>query len=80
MLVMGLASVIIGQVLFGNRGMVGGLISAVGGSLVYRVVIQAAYKVNMPSYTVKLLSTLIVVCALAVPLAKRKLVGKGAAA
>ena len=60
--------------------MVGGLISAVGGSLVYRVVIQAAYKVNMPSYTVKLLSTLIVVCALAVPLAKRKLVGKGAAA
>ena len=80
MLVMGLASVIIGQVLFGDRGMVGGLISAVGGSLVYRVVIQAAYKVNMPSYTVKLLSTLIVVCALAVPLAKRKLVGKGAAA
>ena len=80
MLVMGLASVIIGQVLFGDRGMVGGLISAVGGSLVYRVVIQAAYKVNMPSYTVKLLSTLIVVCALAVPLAKRKLAGKGAAA
>ena len=29
-LVMGLASVIIGQVLFGDRGMVGGLISAVG--------------------------------------------------
>ena len=80
MLVMGLASVIIGQVLFGDRGMVGSLISAVGGSLVYRVVIQAAYKVNMPSYTVKLLSTLIVVCALAVPLAKRKLAGKGAAA
>ena len=53
-----------------------------GGSLVYRVVIQAAYKVNMPSYTVKLLSTLIVVCALAVPLIKRKLAstGKGAAA
>ncbi len=82
MLVMGLASVIIGQVLFGDRGIVGGLISAVGGSLVYRVVIQAAYKVNMPSYTVKLLSTLIVVCALAVPLIKRKLAstGKGAAA
>lgn len=80
MLVMGLASVIVGQVLFGDRGIVGGLISAVGGSLVYRVVIQAAYKVNMPSYTVKLLSTLIVVCALAVPLVRRKLAGKGAAA
>ncbi len=73
MLVMGLASVIIGQVLFGDRGIVGGLISAVGGSLAYRVVIQAAYKINMPSYAVKLLSTLIVVCALAVPLLKQKL-------
>ena len=73
MLVMGLASVIIGQVLFGDRGMVGGLVSAVGGSLLYRIIIQAAYQVDMPSYAVKLLSTLIVVAALAVPLVRRKL-------
>lgn len=72
MLVMGLASVIIGQVLFGDRGIVGGLISAVGGSLLYRIIIQVAYKIEMPSYAVKLLSTLIVVCALAVPLLKKK--------
>ncbi len=72
MLVMGLASVVIGRVLFGDRGIVGGLASAVGGSLLYRVVIQAAYKVDMPSYGVKLLSTLIVVCALAVPLLRRR--------
>ena len=70
---MGLASVIIGRVLFGDRGIVGGLISAVGGSLLYRIIIQAAYKIEMPSYGVKLLSTLIVICALAVPLlAKRR--------
>lgn len=73
MLVMGLASVIIGQVLFGDRGIVGGLISAVGGSLLYRVIIQLAYKVNMPSYAVKLLSTLIVIAALAIPMARKKL-------
>ena len=73
MLVMGLASVIIGQVLFGDRGIVGGLISAVGGSLLYRIIIQAAYQIDMPSYAVKLLSTLIVVCALAVPLMQKKL-------
>lgn len=72
MLVMGLASVIIGQVLFGDRGIVVSLISAVGGSLLYRVIIQAAYQVEMPSYAVKLLSTLIVVCALAVPLLRKK--------
>lgn len=73
MLVMGLASVIIGQVLFGDRGIVGGLVSAVGGSLLYRVIIQAAYQAKMPSYAVKLLSTLIVVAALALPLVKKKL-------
>lgn len=72
MLVMGLASVIIGQVLFGDRGIVVSLISAVGGSLLYRVIIQAAYQVEMPSYAVKLLSTLIVACALAVPLLRKK--------
>ena len=73
MLVMGLASVIIGQVLFGDRGIVGGLISAVGGSVLYRIIIQLAYKVNMPSYAVKLLSTLIVIAALAIPMARKKL-------
>lgn len=72
MLVMGLASVIIGRVLFGDRGIVVSLVSAVAGSLLYRVIIQAAYKVEMPSYAVKLLSTVIVICALAVPLLRRK--------
>lgn len=71
MLVMGLASVIIGRALFGDRGIVGGLLSAAGGSLLYRVIIQAAYKIEMPSYGVKLLSTLIVVCALALPLLRK---------
>lgn len=73
MLVMGLASVIVGRVLFGDRGIVGGLVSAVGGSLLYRIIVQAAYQIDMPSYAVKLLSTLIVVCALAVPLMRKKL-------
>ncbi|MGN0757830.1 MAG: ABC transporter permease [Candidatus Ventricola sp.] len=73
MLVMGLASVIIGQALTGQRGVVCGLISAAGGSLIYRVVLQLAYKVNMPSYVVKLLSALIVVLALSMPLIQKKL-------
>ena len=76
MLVMGLAAVIIGRALFGDRGIVGGLLSAAAGSLLYRVIIQAAYKIEMPSYAVKLLSTLIVVCALALPLLKRRAAGQ----
>lgn len=73
MLVTGLASVIIGQVLFGDRGIVAGLVSAAAGSCLYRIILQIAYRADMPSYTVKLLSTLIVVCALAVPMARTKL-------
>ena len=72
MLVMGLAAVIIGRALFGDRGIVGGLLSAAAGSLLYRVIVQAAYKIEMPSYAVKLLSTLIVVCALALPLLRKR--------
>ena len=55
------------------------LVSAAAGSLIYRVIIQAAYKINVPSYGVKLLSTLIVVAALALPLAREKMkrAGKG---
>ena len=71
MLVVGLASVIIGQVFFGNHGVTLGIISAVVGSLVYRVILQLAYKVEMPSYAVKLLSAVIVVIALTIPRVRR---------
>ena len=71
MLVVGLASVIIGQVFFGNRGVTLGILSAVAGSLVYRVILQVAYKVDMPSYAVKLLSAVIVVIALTIPRIRR---------
>lgn len=70
MLVVGLASVIIGQVFFGTRGVTLGIISAVAGSLVYRLILQFAYKIDMPSYAVKLLSAVIVVIALILPKVK----------
>jgi putative ABC transport system permease protein len=72
MLVVGLASVIIGQALFGRRGVTAGLVSAVVGSEIYRIILQAAYQIDMPSYTVKLLSALIVTVALVLPLIKEK--------
>ena len=78
MLVVGLASVIIGQVFFGDRGVTVGIISAVVGSLVYRLILQLAYKIDMPSYAVKLLSAVIVVLALSVPKLKRVIAEKRA--
>ena len=72
MLVVGLASVIIGQAIFGRRGVTLGLVSAVVGSELYRIILQLAYQIDMPSYMVKLLSALIVTIALALPLLKGK--------
>lgn len=72
MLVVGLASVIIGQALMGRRGVTLGLVSAVTGSLLYRIILQIAYQIDMPTYTVKLLSAAIVAVALVLPLAKEK--------
>ena len=37
----------------------------------YRIILQTAYKIDMPSYAVKLLSAVIVVIALSIPLVKR---------
>ena len=71
MLVVGLASVIIGQAMFGKKSVTQGLFSAVVGSLAYRIILQLAYKIDMPSYAVKLLSAVIVVIALSIPLLRR---------
>lgn len=71
-MVMGLASVIIGITIFGKRSVSQEIIAVAVGSLLYRLIIQLAYKVDMPSYFVKLLSAIIVVAALSVPLIKKK--------
>ena len=73
MLVVGLASVIIGQALFGRHSVSLGILSPAVGSVVYRFILQLAYQIDMPSYTVKLLSVVIVVAALSLPLAKQNL-------
>lgn len=76
MLVMGLASVIIGLAIFGDKSVTRGIISVAIGSLLYRIVIQLAYRIDMPSYAVKLLSAVIVVLALCVPLLQKKYAAK----
>ncbi len=67
-LVVGLASVIIGEALFGRRGVTLGFISAIAGSLIYRYIVALATKYSpLPAYMLKLVSALIVALALAIP-------------
>ncbi len=67
-LVVGLASVIIGEAIFGRRSVTLGFISAVAGSLVYRYIIALATRYSpLPAYMLKLVSAVIVALALMIP-------------
>ena len=67
-LVVGLASVIIGETFLGKRNVTVGLCSAVFGSVIYRYIIAAATKADwFPAYLLKLVSAVIVALALAIP-------------
>ncbi len=67
----GLASVIIGEMIFGIKGVTYGLITAALGSVVYRLIIALALKSSLfPAYYLKLVSAAIVAIALALPAIK----------
>lgn len=71
----GLASVIIGERIFGQRGVTWGLVVTVAGSVVYRLIIALALKSNLfPAYFLKIVSAVIVAAALSVPAVKEVLV------
>lgn len=77
-IVIGLASVIIGEVLFGTRSFKNCLISVVLGSIVYRIVIAAVLAMGMPPNDLKLFTSVLVALALSMPLIKAKLGGRKA--
>lgn len=78
MLVVGIASVIIGELFFGRRGITAGILSAVAGSIVYRLIYALAFRSNaLPAYALKLVSSLIVILALTLPLLWRALRARG---
>jgi len=69
-IVIGLASVIIGEVLFGVRSFKNCLISIILGSLVYRMVISIVLELGMNPNDLKLLTASIIAVALSLPLLK----------
>ena len=73
MVVIGLASLIIGETLFGRGGMWVKAAAAVAGSVIYRFIIALALRANVPSECLKLISAIIVALAIAAPALKRTL-------
>ena len=73
MVVIGLASLIIGETLFGRGGMWVKAVAAVAGSVIYRFIIALALRANVPSECLKLISAVIVALAIAAPALKKNL-------
>ena len=71
-IVIGLASVIIGEVVFGTRNFKNSLISVVLGSILYRIVIAVVLYLGMPPNDLKLFTAILVAIALSLPLVKAK--------
>lgn len=71
MVVVGLASIIIGEAFFGRRSVTIGFISVVAGSTVYQLIIALALEVRLfQAYWLKFISATIVVIALSLPVLK----------
>lgn len=66
-IVIGLASVIIGEVLFGKRNFYSRLISLALGAVTYRIIIAFVLKLGMPANDLKLFTAITVAVALALP-------------
>ncbi|MGN1113042.1 MAG: ABC transporter permease [Acutalibacteraceae bacterium] len=78
MVVVGIASIIIGETIFGRRSVLNNLISAILGAVVYRVFITVVFQLGLPASYFKLLSAVIVVIAISVPIISEKIVKRNA--
>lgn len=71
-IVIGLASLFIGEVLFGRRGQVYALCSICAGAVVYRVIIALVIEAGMPATDLKLFTAVTVALALYLPHLKKQ--------
>jgi putative ABC transport system permease protein len=80
MIVIGLASVIIGEAIFGARNVFFATMAAVLGSIVYRIVVALALRVEwLEASDLKLITAIIVIVALVLPSVRRAIKQKGLA-
>ena len=76
MVIIGLASLIIGETIFRSRSLWLKALGALVGCIVYRFIIAIALRLDLPSECLKLVSAVIVACAIALPAIRAKKGGK----
>lgn len=67
MIVIGLASVIIGEAIFGNMNIRRATFAVIGGAIIYRIIVALALRVGLNPSDMKLMTALIVIAALIAP-------------
>lgn len=72
MVIIGLASLIIGETIFGRGGIPAKIVGAVAGSIIYRLIIAVALRLDLPAECLKLISAVIVALAIAGPYLQKK--------
>ncbi len=72
MVVIGLASVIIGEVVFGTNFLIRRLLAVILGSILYRLIIAVALELGMPPTDLKLVSAVIVALAMSTPVLNKQ--------
>ena len=76
MVIIGLASLIIGETIFRKGKLWFKILGAIVGCIVYRFIIAIALRLDLPSECLKLVSAIIVACAIALPAVKKNKGGK----
>ena len=76
MVIIGLASLIIGETIFRKGKLWFKVLGAIVGCIVYRFIIALALRLDLPSECLKLVSATIVACAIALPAVKKNKGGK----
>jgi putative tryptophan/tyrosine transport system permease protein len=67
MIIIGLASVIIGEALFGTKTITRTTIAVIGGTIIYRIIIALALRAGLKAGDMKLITATIVIAALILP-------------
>ena len=73
MIILGLASVIIGEGIFRPKNVTAILLAVVGGAFTYRLFIGVALRLGLPPTNLKLITAVLVIIALAVPYVQKKI-------
>jgi putative ABC transport system permease protein len=71
MIIIGLASVIIGEVVFSKRTIALATLSVIGGSLLYRLAITVALRLGFAPTDLKIVTAVLVIFALSAPTIKK---------